>query len=165
MTQSKVSKLIAVAALALSGSAFAQTVTQNVNVSVTFTPTCRIATGTAATLTVAFPAYTAFQTLAITPTTSPSFTIECSRNYGNATPTVAWDTANGTSTGGGTVAGLAYSLTTASPVITNGAAATGATGATARTVVYTIGGSIAGNQPGDSTAGSPSATRTMTVTY
>ena len=158
----KASKLIriaglAAAALAFGSGAFAQS-TASVDVKVTLTSKCQWSGGTTPTgLTVNFGTYTAFQVADLTPTTPPTFTVQCTRN--STTPTATWDTPASS-----TVAGLAYTLNAPAATTVTGAAASGSTGAGADTVTFTLGGTIVGGQAGDATAGT-TVTRTLTMSF
>jgi spore coat protein U-like protein len=151
--------LAAVAALsALSTGASAQ-VTGAVSVNVTLTSQCRLQTTTAPV--VDFGTYVAFGGGATASDVEVKF--ECTRGYG-ATPTASWDTTNGNAAGVGVLAGLEYQLT-ANETRAPGAAATATTGAGADIVTYTVGGTMAGNQPGQDSTGVQSHSRTLTVTF
>jgi hypothetical protein len=158
----KASKLIravsaAAVALAFASGAFAQS-TASVDVKVTLASKCawNNAAGTAPTgLSVDFGTYTAFQAGNL-PATPATFTVKCTR--GSTTPTASWDTASGT------VGGLGYTLNSPSSTTAAGTAASGSTGAGADIVTFTLGGSIASGQAGDSAAATTD-TRTITMSF
>ena len=124
---------------------------------------------------MAFGPYTAFQTAANAPTVT-SAVVECTRGR-LAAPTVAFDSANGTSsvaaataTGAGVLKGLRYTLATLAPTTVAGVAATagalglGGSNGTASDSTYSIIANMAGGQAGDETDAA-SHSRTLTFTY
>lgn len=155
------------AALALiSASSFAGSATSNFDVSVTLTSKCQVKT---ASTGMAFT-YTAFQTGAATANTSVVF--ECTRGFGTP-PTVVLDTATDASsaaagqgtTGAGVVGGLQYTLTVAAgSKSTTGSAATTSSIGSADEYTYSISGSMAAGQAGDSSKAT-TQTRTLTLAY
>jgi len=136
----KLLKTLAVATtVALAPAAHAATATSPFTVSVTLTSVCTVT----APANVTF-VYTSFQVGAAA-SAGGGYTVSCTNNLPY---TMSLDA------GGGTVAGLAY--TVAAP-------AGGFTG-TGAAVAHTITGSIAGGQGGDATA-LTTDTRTLTITY
>jgi hypothetical protein len=158
--------LLAAAAAAISGQAFAGSANSNFDVNVTLTSVCQVKTAsTGMTFT-----YAAFQSGASTASTSVVF--ECTRGFTNP-PTVVLDTgtdktsaaAGQGTTGAGVVGGLQYTLTVAagSKTTTGSAATTGGIGS-ADQYTYAISGSMAGAQAGDSSVATQQ-TRTLTLAY
>lgn len=151
---------IAAAFAAVGSTASAQTLpTVDVNVNVNLTSQCRWNGGTTpGALAVDFT-YTAFQAGPVASTTSPTVTVECTRNHAPA-PIIDWDG----STNLGVVGGLQYSLSVTAGTTTGGTAATTATIGSGDTTVYTIDGSMPGGQAGDSTAAATDA-RVLTISF
>jgi spore coat protein U-like protein len=164
--------LIAAMSLMGMGSAMAQsTVAGNFNVTVTLTSQCLVTTvGTPA---LAFGTYTAFG--AAVPATPIQIAYRCTR--GLAGPTVAFDTAGGTSSatgttasGEGVISGLRYTMAVA-------AAATGNDAGTAPVVAslgdigtanlrnYEITGNMPANQAGTASVGLQTQGRTLILSY
>lgn len=149
--------------------ALATTVTSDFTVSVQLAAQCQaLNTGTQ---TVDFGTYTAF---GAAKTASASLTFNCTRSL--AVPTFSFDSANGSSTGYGVLAGLNYGLA-AADVRTAGSAATAVSGGVGSATLHTvtISGTMAAGQAGECvTSGSTAANcestpashvRTLTVTY
>jgi hypothetical protein len=160
--------LAAVAAIAaLTPAAQADTATASVNVKVSLTSKCQWNGGTAPTgITVDFGDYTAFQTDP-NPGSTPTVTLECTRGFGG-TPTATWDTTNGDASGGGTVAGLAYTLTaTAQTRVDGDAPSTTVPLGSADKVAFKLGGNMPGGQAGAGSTGTVagSVNRTLTLTF
>ena len=162
-TSKIVRSLVAAAAAAvLVPAAWAQTLAgATVDVSVALTPQCRWSGGTTPTgTTVSFGDYTAFQAGANPGVPSGPLTVQCTRAFG-ASPTITWDggTANGV------VAGLLYTLTVDQAETQAGAAPVAAsnTPGTPRVFSFTLGGTMAGGQPGGS--GAASVQRTLTLAF
>jgi hypothetical protein len=135
MKKAVLSLLLGVAALGLmsSGPASALTASGDFDVTVKLFPKCEFTTAPSA-LTLN---YVSFQTTASDNT--QNFVLKCT----NTLP-YNFSLTEGTSTAGGTLAGLSYTLST---VTTAGAAAPGSTG-TGAAQTFAIKGSIAGNQGG-----------------
>ncbi len=165
-------KIALIAALGLMGmgSAMAQTVAGNFNVTVTLTSRCLVTTvGTPA---LAFGTYTAFGS-AVTATPA-QIAYRCTRNLPG--PTVAFDTAGGTSSatgatasGEGVISGLRYTMNVAAASTGNAAgdepvvATLGDIG-TANTRNYEITGSMPADQAGRVSVAAPQA-RTLILSY
>lgn len=133
--------LAAAAALAMAPAANAATATGNFNVSVTLTPVCSITAGPA---NVTFT-YTSFQ-VGAAPSAGGAFSVACTQNLSYSMSLDAPPT--------GLVGGLAYNISVpAGPFTGTGAA-----------VPYTISGTIAGGQGGDTAAATTEA-RVLTITY
>jgi hypothetical protein len=115
------------------------------------------------TLTLEFGTYTAFQT---TPATANSIELvfECTRGYVPAS--VAFDTANGTDSGGGVLNGLNYDMEFTSPEVTAGnmASATANDTGTADVLIYAISATMQPLQSGELLQPA-SHTRTLIVSY
>ncbi len=115
------------------------------------------------TLTLAFGTYTAFQT---TPSTANDIQLvfECTRGYVPAN--VAFDTTNGTDSGGGVLSGLNYDMDFASPVVTAGSSASSAANdiGTGDVHTYAISGTMQALQAGELLQPA-SHTRTLIVSY
>jgi len=140
----------------------AQTVSNAFDVSVTLTSQCKATAS--GTQTLEFGTYTAFQAAALT-ASGVSLEFECTRGF---TPAgVAFDSSEGTSIGGGVLAGLNYDLEFADAVVVDGDAATSAAAdiGSGDTRTYAITGSIAAAQAGTDTAALASHTRTLIITY
>ena len=114
-------------------------------------------------LTLTFGTYTAFQPTAATANTI-NLVFECTRGYVPAS--IAFDTANGTDSGGGVLNGLNYDMDFASAVVTAGSAAS----ATANDIghgdvhTYAISATIAPLQAGELLQPA-SRTRTLIISY
>jgi hypothetical protein len=115
------------------------------------------------TLTLSFGTYTAFQT---TPATANGIELvfECTRGYVPAN--VAFDTANGTDTGGGVLNGLNYDMEFGNPVVTAGSAASSTANdiGTADIRTYAISATMQPLQAGELLQPA-SHTRTLIVSY
>ena len=155
---------------ALIPAAQAATVSSNFNVSVLLEAQCQA--NNSGAQTVVFGTYTAFRSTSLT--AAPAvLTFNCTR--GLATPTFTFDTANGLLNGDGVVAGLNYSLGTATTTTLGDTATAGVPGSAAvRTV--TISGTMPADQAGQcATTSSVAAAcngtqvqtvlRTLMVTY
>lgn len=131
-------------------------------VTVSLTSLCRAKDS--GTKTLAFGTYTAFQTGAQT-ATGINIEFECTRGF--APTSVAFDTTNGTATGGGVLAGLNYDINFATAVVTGGTAATSTADAigTADVRSYAITGSMPAAQAGATATGEQSHNRTLIITY
>lgn len=148
--------------------AHAAAVNSTFAVSVSLSAICTASNSAATTL--AFGTYTAFQ---VAPNTgSVALTFNCTR--GLAAPTFSFDSASGSVTGGGVLAGLNYSLVATNAATTAGTAATAAAGGTGTADVrtVTVTGTMAGGQAGDCATSTATActavashNRTLTVTY
>lgn len=151
--------IAATAALALASGASAQTLlnSANVSVKVSLTSQCKLSAA-APTLAVDFGTYTAFGS-ASTPTPSMTFDVLCTQGFGSS-PTITWDA----NSGAGVIAGLAYSLSLSGAPKTAGSAATATAGAGADTLTFTLSGTMASGQAGDSTA-AQTDTRTVTLKF
>jgi hypothetical protein len=153
---------------AFAPSASAQTsLSATVETKVSLASKCRWSGGSAPTgVQLDFGTYTAFQTTAKgLEGTAPTLVFECTRGFGTS-PTVAWDTTNGTAAGGGLLAGLSSPLSVSSGVASGGPAAPAAGGlGTPQTVTFTLGGSIPGDQVGAGAGGAATANRTLTLTF
>ncbi len=171
-----VTALVIAAGLASAINAQAVTLAPSFSVSANFTPACIIKTGSGSqgNNVIDFGAYTAFGSAA-TPSPSTTIIFQCSRAQGmgsvsfDTTGTVAsGGTAGTTTTGGGVVAGLQYTLNTtaASKSITGQVANAGAVG-TADEFSYTITGAMAANQAGctSTSTGAENCTGTQTRTF
>lgn len=150
--------------------AHAVTVNSTFAVSVTLASRCQ-ATNSGAT-TVGFGTYTAFQTTVLDATPA-LVTFDCTRGL---TPvSFSFDTANGTTTGEGVLAGLNYMLSTSTASV-GGTVATAAATANGSADVFTVtvNGVMPAAQAGQCGTGgatavacdsSPTHNRTLTVTY
>lgn len=156
--------LLAATSLAMTVPVAQSATTSNTfNVSVTLTSMCE-ATNSGST-TVAFGTYTAFQQSALS-ATGVSLTFRCTRGF--APTGMAFDTVNGTAAGVGVLGGLQYALTAATPVTTNGTAASATSIGTGDTVTYGISGSMPADQAGACSTSSCTPTaqqRTLIVTF
>jgi hypothetical protein len=159
MSQIKVSKLLAVAVLAFSGSAFAQaSATKDVSVDVTLGSKCLFTNSTALTLTTTYPA---FSTIAVDSTTGNA-AVQCTR--GGPTPTLSFGAAGQDI---GVVGGLVFQLSSA---YTPGIAGVAPAGlaisdlGSARTGSFAVKATFPADQAGTTGATTP-VTRTMTVTF
>lgn len=157
---------VAAAFAAVGSTASAQSMLSNANVtvSVTLTSQCKWTTSAPAGLAVAFGTYTAFRNTPLTPATPATFSVTCTRNFGTS-PTVTWDTTNGTNTGIGVLAGLQYSLSVTGGAPTPGTAADTTTIGTGDVIVYTLSGSMPADQAGTATAGLASHVRQLTMSF
>jgi hypothetical protein len=154
----------AAAAFAL-GVPAAQAATANSNFNVTVTLTSQCQATNSGTTTVAFGTYTAFQATALASNTV-NLTFNCTR--GLVPVSVLYDTTNGTAAGVGVIAGLQYTLTTGTVVVTAGTAASTTTVGTADIRSYPVSGSMPAGQAGTcaTTTCTPAAVvRTLIVTY
>lgn len=143
----------------------AATTNNNFQVSVTLSSQCKATNS--GTTTVDFGTYTAFQAGAATGT-PVNLTFDCTRGF--APSSVAFDTTNGTSTGGGVLQGLHYDLTAGAASTVAGTAATSAAAAigTADAVTYAVSGNMPANQAGacaTASCGPTAHTRTLIVTF
>jgi hypothetical protein len=161
--------LAVVAAIAtLVPAAQAGTATADVTVTVSLASKCRWQGGGATdpSVTVDFGSYVAFQSGDNSGTT-PTVTLECTRGYG-AGPTATWDTTNGDASGGGVVAGLAYTLT-ATPQPRQGGNTPSTTDplGTPDTLAIKLGGTMPGGQAGAGTTATVSGSvgRVLTLTF
>lgn len=151
---------LSIAAAGVCSPVLAQSATTNVTVGVTLTSKCEF---TSADLTFA-PAYTAFQTAAVT--ASQNAAIKCTR--GATAPTLTW---NGGVAGAaatvGTVGGLTYQLTHTRGAFTGGAAPAGASASdlgTPDTATVVVDLLIPAAQAGTTGAVTPAA-RVLTVVF
>ncbi len=156
----------------------AATVTANFNVTASLASVCT--NTTVGTPAVDFGLFTAFTGPANAAPTA-ALTFSCTR--GLTAPTMALDTANGTSTATGTVGGAAatgdgvlpgielnYHLSVSGSKTTTGTAPTTAAGSTGTADIYTftVTGSMPNNQAGTcatATCGAVSQGRVLTITY
>jgi hypothetical protein len=174
--------LIAAATLLASGAAFAATdVPSAFNVSVTVTPVCAVKAGAGASA-IDFGTYTPITQTTINVNTS-SVTYQCSHGLA---PTVAFDSANGTTsstgvgvaTAEGVLQGLRYTLSiptvaaaltagSAGTVATAGAGGTGGNNSVAKEYAFAISASMPGGQAGATVASGGLAThsRSVILTY
>jgi hypothetical protein len=115
------------------------------------------------TLTLAFGTYTAFQPTPAT-ATGIELVFECTRGYVPAS--VAFDTANGTASGGGVLSGLNYDMNFANPLVTAGNAASAAANdiGSADVHTYAISATMEPLQAGELLQPA-SHTRTLIVSY
>lgn len=159
--------LAVVAAFAcVASTASAQSMLSNssVTVSVTLTSQCKWTTSAPTGLAVAFGTYTAFRATPLTPATPATFSVTCTRNFGTS-PTVTWDTTNGTNTGIGVLAGLQYTLSVSGGTPTAGTAASTSTTGSGDVILYTLSGSMPADQAGSVTAGAASHVRQLTMSF
>lgn len=148
----------------------AATTTSGFNVTVNLTSMCQINTAAAA---LNFGTYTAFGS-AGTPAPTTAITFQCTQGFApttvalDTTPTLSTAGAAGlTTSGGGVIAGLLYSLSVAGVVSTTGSAATTTAGSGFDTKSYTITGGMASGQAGLSSTATLAATqaRVLTLTF
>lgn len=166
-------KIALIAALGLMGmgSTMAQTVAGNFNVTVTLTSRCEVTT--VGTPVLAFGTYTAFSAAAVTAAPA-QIAYRCTRNL--AGPTVAFDTAGGTSSatnttasGEGVISGLRYIMAVAAASTGNAAGAEPVVATlgdigTPNTRNYEITGTMPADQAGRVSASAPQA-RTLILSY
>jgi hypothetical protein len=155
--------LVAIGTLsALAPASFAQALTGDVTVTVALASKCRVDPD-GSTPVVDFGTYTAFGGAKVG--TTGDVTFECTRGFGG-TPVAAWDTAGGTATGIGVIAGLQYTLKVTTSGRTAGTDADTTTVGTGDIVKYTVGGDMPAGQAGAGAGGAAvTATRTLMVTF
>jgi hypothetical protein len=182
MTHFKVSKLLAVALLTLSGSAFAQTVNSGTfTVSVALTPVCSVKTAPG---NISFGTYVPFTNAAVS--TSTTIVYQCSQGsspisvglvntVGTAGATTVSTAGTGAQTAVGVIRGLRSTLAipsiatagTAVPgaVATAGTAGAGGANSSAKEYSFVVSADMAGNQAGSFTTGDTSHTWQVAFVY
>lgn len=151
----------------------AATVSGAFDVSVTLTSKCEVTNSSAPTLSFTYGAFSTDPVPSIAPI---ALTFRCTR--GIPAPTVAFDTgtdktssaAGLTATGEGVVSGLRYTLAVAANTGTAGTDATTSSSGTAKTLSYSVTGSMPADQAGtcadaSGTCSNVVQARTLIVTY
>lgn len=141
------------ASMGITAAQAAGSATQAFTVSATVTANCQ--STTAGTPNVNFGAYAAFGAPA-TPAPTAAMTFQCTRGLAITSATVSKPTS--------TVAGLLYTLAVGAGTKTAGAAATASAGATADQYSYTVTGSMASGQAGD-TGAATSDSQVLTIAF